>query len=59
MYVLVVLPLGVAFATFEENDVTGIICTLVFVADILLCFRTGTAVSFDGLLIVTLGQEYQ
>lgn len=44
MYVLVVLPLGVAFATFEENDVTGIICTLVFVADILLCFRTGTAI---------------
>jgi hypothetical protein len=44
MYVLVDLPLEVAFATFEENNVTGIICTLVFVADILLCFRTGTAV---------------
>lgn len=41
MYVLVVLPLEVAFASFEEDDVLGIICTLVFVADIMLCFRTG------------------
>jgi hypothetical protein len=41
MYVLVVLPLEVAFANFQENDVTGVICTLVFVADILICFRTG------------------
>jgi hypothetical protein len=44
MYVLVVLPLEVAFSEFEEYDVTGILCTLVFVVDILLCFRTGTAV---------------
>ena len=41
MYVLVVLPLEVAFASFEEDNVSGIICTLVFVADIMLCFRTG------------------
>jgi hypothetical protein len=42
MYVLVVLPLEVAFAEFEENDVSGITCTLVFVFDIVICFRTGT-----------------
>ena len=41
MYVLEVLPLEVAFASFEEDNVSGIICTLVFVADIMLCFRTG------------------
>jgi hypothetical protein len=43
MYVLVVLPLEVAFASFEENDIAGAICTFVFVIDILMCFRTGNA----------------
>jgi hypothetical protein len=44
MYVLVVLPLELAFATFEENDATGAICTLVFVVDIAICFRTGISI---------------
>jgi uncharacterized membrane protein len=47
MYVLVVLPLELAFAAFEENDVTGTICTLVFVADIAICFRTGISIKIS------------
>jgi hypothetical protein len=52
MYVLIVLPMEVAFTEFDENSVLGVICTLVFVTDIIICFRTGTpnAVCLDGHL---------
>jgi hypothetical protein len=51
MYVLVVLPLELAFAAFEENGVTGTICTLVFVVDIAICFRTGISIKLSPLLL--------
>ena len=50
MYVLVILPLEVAFFSFEENDRLGTICTLVFVADILICFRTGIPIGSSGMV---------